>query len=129
MNKKCLLILSAAVAMLAVLDAAHARPPYKKEWETKYLKKESPAPADKALVAAADVAKCNVCHVGKNRKDRNAYGEELAKFLNKNDVKNVEKIQKALADVENLPSQKDNPNSPTFGALMKEGKLPAGDGK
>jgi len=130
MKKGSLLILSAVIAVSAWLacgDAAQAKPPYKLQWEAKYVKKNSTVPAEQALATAAEAAKCNICHVGKSKKDRNAYGKELAKFLMKGDEKDVAKIQKALADVEVMHSKADDPTSPTFGDLMKQGKLPGGN--
>jgi hypothetical protein len=92
------------------------------EFKTVYVKDGTP------LAAAVETAKCNVCHVGKSKKDRNAYGNALAEKLDKKeDAKNVEKIRKALEDVEALPSDPAKADSPTFGALLKEGKLPGGN--
>jgi hypothetical protein len=65
--------------------------------------------------------------VGKSKKDRNAYGNALAEKLDKKeDAKNVEKIRKALEEVAALPSDSAKADSPTFGALLAEGKLPGG---
>ncbi|MFM8891862.1 MAG: hypothetical protein ACKOTB_09635, partial [Planctomycetia bacterium] len=70
---------------------------------------------------------CNVCHKGSSKKERNGYGEALADRLDKKeDAKNVEKIRKALEEVAALPSDPSNAGGPTFGALLKEGKLPGG---
>jgi hypothetical protein len=92
------------------------------EFKTVYVKDGTP------LAAAVETAKCNVCHVGKSKKDRNAYGNALAEKLDKKeDAKNVEKIRKALEDVEALPSDPAKADSPSFGALLKEGKLPGGN--
>jgi hypothetical protein len=63
--------------------------------------------------------------VGSVKKDRNAYGNALAERLDKKeDAKNVEKIKKALEEVAALPSDPAKADSPTFGALLKAGKLP-----
>src|SRR5438552_12438696 len=89
MKKVSLLVLSAAIAvsaLFACVVSSEARPAYKKEWEAKYLK----------MVPAAEQAKCNVCHVGEKKKDRNVYGQALAKLLTKDDMKDIPKIQKAL---------------------------------
>ena len=97
------------------------------EFKTIYVKPESADPAEKALAAEVETAKCNVCHVGTSKKERNAYGHALAEKLDKKeDAKNVEKIKKALEEVAALPSDPANAGSPTFGALLKEGKLPGG---
>jgi adenosylmethionine-8-amino-7-oxononanoate aminotransferase len=79
------------------------------------------------LAAGVEAAKCNVCHKGKSKKDRNAYGEALAKLLDKKeDKENVEKIREALATVAKESSDPKDASAPTFGALIEEGKLPGG---
>ena len=123
------LVAGAAVALACVGSAreAFAIKQFGEEFKAVYVKPDSTDPADKALVAAVETAKCNVCHEGSSKKDRNAYGEALAKLLDKKeDAKNVEKIKKALEEVAALPSDPAKADSPTFGALLKEGKLPAG---
>lgn len=109
---------------LASFGTALARPPYKKEFDAMYVKPEG-TDSEKALAAAVATAKCDVCHKGEKKKDRNAYGEALAKLLKKDDAKNVEKIQKSLKEVEAEHSDAKDPKSPTFGDLIKAGKLPA----
>lgn len=79
------------------------------------------------LAAAVETAKCNVCHVGKKKTDRNAYGEALAKLLDKKtDKEDIEKIRKALETVANESSNPEDPAAPTFGDLIEAGKLPGG---
>ena len=118
-----------AVAAMAILAAECGRPAFaikqfQDEFKAVYVKPDSSDPAEKALAAAVDGAKCNVCHKGKEKKDRNAYGEALAALLDKKeDAKNMEKIRKALETVAAQPSA---PGGPTFGDLIKQGKLPGG---
>ncbi|MEM8947045.1 MAG: hypothetical protein AAGD11_17860, partial [Planctomycetota bacterium] len=72
-------------------------------------------------------AKCYVCHQGRKKKNRNAYGSELAKLLDKKkDAKNPKKIIEALEKVAKLPSDAKDKDSPTFGDLIKAGRLPGG---
>ena len=74
-----------------------------------------------------ETAKCNVCHVGKSKKDRNAYGHALADLLDKKeDAKDVAKIRAALEKVAGMPSDPAKADSVTFGDLIKQGKLPGG---
>lgn len=121
-----------AVVAVALVGGGSAREAFAikqffEEFKAVYVKPESADPAEKALVAEVETAKCNVCHAGSSKKDRNAYGNALAERLNKkDDAKNVEKIKKALAEVAALPSDPAKSDSPTFGALLKEGKLPGG---
>ncbi len=67
-------------------------------------------------------AKCNICHYGKTKKNRNVYGAALDKLLDKaEDKSNKEKIQKALETVAAMPSA--GAGSPTFGEMIKKGEL------
>jgi hypothetical protein len=113
-----------AVLAVAVVGGIVAQRPalaYKEffdEFKTVYVMPDTP------LAAAVETAKCNVCHAGTSKKERNAYGEALDKLLDKGDKKDAEKIRKALEEVAALPSDAEKKDSPTFGALIKEGKLP-----
>ena len=72
-------------------------------------------------------AKCFTCHQGKKKKDRNLYGMELSVLLDKKkDAKNPEKIVEALEKVATMHSDPKDKKSPTFGELIKAGKLPGG---
>ncbi len=106
-----------ALGLLWVQRPAEAIPPFQKEFVKMYVQPGSP------LEAQVKKVKCNICHKGKKKKNRNAYGQALAKLLDrKKDKKNVEKIRKALKQVE---SQSATPGGPTFGELLRAGKLPA----
>ena len=115
------------------LNAAQAILPFKKQFDEKYVKKESTDPKDQAFAAAVKKANCLVCHAknaeGKeDKKVRNAYGKALDVLLDKKaDKDDVPKIQAALDAVAKEKSNPDDPKSPTFGDLIKEGKLPGGD--
>ena len=121
MHRKLSWLLAVGFALALILSLAHspaeAIPPFQKEFVKMY------APPGSPLAAKVKKVKCNICHKGKKKKDRNAYGDALAKLLDrKKDKKNVEKIRKALKTVE---SQSATPGGPTFGELLKAGKLPA----
>ena len=74
--------------------------------------------------SAVAKAKCNICHVGKSKKDKNAYGKLLDELLDrKKDAKNPEKIREAFEKVAAAKS----PAGPTYGELFKEGKLPVSE--
>jgi hypothetical protein len=100
-----------------------------------------------AMKKAYEFSSCNFCHIGgatdKERKNRNAYGQSLAKLLKKEDADDLkfankgkdsykkaeEKVRKALAAVEKEHSDPKDKESPTFGDLLKEGKLPKSPAK
>jgi hypothetical protein len=118
----CLVGLGMAIVVGGNSREALAIKQFADEFKAMYVKEGTP------LAAAVDVAKCNVCHVGKDKKERNAYGQALAERLDKKeDAKNVEKIRKALAEVAALSSDPSKADAPTFGKLIDEGKLPGGD--
>jgi mono/diheme cytochrome c family protein len=114
----------------AAADAAWAIKPFSEVFIEVYVKPDSEVPAEKALADAVATVKCNVCHEGKSKKDRNAYGAALSDLLDKKeDAKAPAKIRAAIEKVATMPSDPANPASPTFGALIAEGKLPGGEPK
>jgi hypothetical protein len=120
-----LLTVAAGVAV-ALLATTAARPAFAikqffDEFSAVYVNAEG-SDAEKALAAAVETAKCNVCHYGKSKKDRNAYGEALAELLDKKEDKdNMEKIRASLEKVAAM----EGPDGKTFGDRMKAGMLPA----
>jgi hypothetical protein len=128
----------AAAALVVRLPSALAMPPFFKEFQAKYLKADSTDEKDKAFATlVTQTVKCNVCHVGTNKKMRNAYGKQLAMLLKKDnfkperlkneEAKVKEEINAALDAVAAMKS--DGDNSPTFGELIAQGKLPGGAAK
>lgn len=111
-------------AGIVLVSGAFARPAlafkeFSEEFKAVYVKDGEP------LAKEVEAAKCNVCHAGSSKKERNAYGSALDKLLGKEDKKDAAKIRKALEEVAAMSSDPANPAAPTFGALLKEGKLPA----
>lgn len=113
--------LTAAFVLGSAAREAFAIKQFADEFKAVYFKDGTP------LAAAVESAKCNVCHKGKSKKDRNAYGEALAKLLDKKEDKdNKDKIRQALETVAKESSNPADASAPTFGALIEEGKLPGG---
>jgi hypothetical protein len=130
MKNLCLLAVFGFVAgaLLVQIDSAHAIDPFKKAFDAKYVKASPSTPEEKAFAEAVKQAKCNVCHVGVKKKDKNAYGIALGQFLDrKTDAKDLDKINDALDKVAAMKSDPNNDSSPTFGELISQGKLPAED--
>lgn len=130
MKRSCLLLVPICLIASLVLalspQVSLGRAQYKKNFLKKYIKEAPSTEPEKALSASAKKANCNVCHAGKEKKDpKNAYGEAMAKALGAKNVKAADKIDKALEDVDKMPSASGDAKSPTFGDLMREGKLPA----
>ena len=96
-------------------NRVQARPLYQKQFPLVY----------KNLKKQAKKAKCNICHYGKKKKDRNDYGTALAKEFAKGKKKKNEKDVKRIKEVfKKVLKQKSKVKGKTFGDLIKDGKLP-----
>ncbi len=129
MKKLGKVLLAGGVACAATLwvgaESAFAIPQFKKQFDAMYVDEDSDDPAKQALAEAAKEAKCDICHMGRNKKMRNPYGEQLSELLDKKEDKNnKEKIDEALETVAEIKVDPDDENSPTYGQLLDEGKLP-----
>ena len=116
--KKAVLTMVAVVAAVGVMlgssAPAHARPKYKMTWDGQYMKEGSAM-----HTALKGMSNCNVCHQGKMRPNRNAYGMAIAKAIGEKNVMDVEKI---TAAIEKASKEKDPKSEKTFGDLLKDGK-------
>jgi len=133
--RKHLLAVWTGLFVLVVLVGPAAEPakaikPFRDAFIAKYVKADSSDAKDKAFAAAVDKAKCNVCHVGSSKKDRNAYGAALDSLLErKTDKDDKEKIAAALDKAAEMKCDPNDPNAPTFGQLLSDGKLPCPEEK
>ena len=119
-------VLLAAVCIVSLTSAsARAEKPFFEQFKAKYVKAESDKPNDVALREASGKAGCGICHMGKDKKKRNAYGQELAKLLSHEDAKDAQKIQDALDKVAGAKSKAGDPKAPSYGEIIASGKLPA----
>jgi hypothetical protein len=119
------LVAAASLALLSLLSSQSAAIiQFHKEFVAAYVETSK----DEGFVKAATEAKCYICHVGKKRTNRNAYGQQLSELLDKKkDKSDKKKIQEALAKVAEMRSDPEDEKSPTFGELIAEGKLPGGE--
>jgi hypothetical protein len=80
------------------------------------------------FIEAAKEAKCNVCHYGKSKKNRNDYGEALSKFVTKDDYKKLkddkEALKKKIEESFKSCLKEKSVSGKTFKELMDAGKLP-----
>ena len=132
-------VLMVATATLAIgtrLPSAQAVPPFMKEFTAKYVKADATDDKDKAFgEIVTKTAKCNVCHVGTDKKMRNAYGKQLAMLLKKDNFKadrlaaEPDKVKAEIdAALDAVAAMKSGDgDAPTFGELIAQGKLPGGD--
>jgi hypothetical protein len=118
-----LVAITASSLFTAGAKRSEARPNYWTEFVKLYVPAEDAAdPADKAKSTTFRTAKCNVCHIGTtNKKTRNAFG--IATDLPKLE-KSTDKIIAGLKKAADTHSVKGDDKSPTYGDLIKEGKLP-----
>lgn len=129
MRKHALSVLAGLFA-LALLVGPAAQPAkaikqFRDVFVAKYVKTDSSDVKDKAFATAVETAKCNLCHAGKSKKDRNPYGVALDELLDrKTDKDDKDKIAVALDKAAEMKSDANDPGSPTFGQLISDGKLP-----
>ncbi|HEX3724946.1 MAG TPA: hypothetical protein VHV08_01835, partial [Pirellulales bacterium] len=116
------------------LPSAQALPPFLKEFQAKYVKADSADDKDKAFAELVAKTKCNVCHMGSEKKMRNAYGTQLSTLLKKDNFKS-ERMQaepdkckaEIIAGLDAVAAMKSGEgDAPTFGELIAQGKLPGG---
>jgi hypothetical protein len=116
--KKVVLTVVAVVAavglMVGISAPASARMQYKKAFDAEYMKEGSAM--HKALNGTSN---CNVCHQGKDRKNRNALGVAIQKVLG--DEKNVMDAEKVNAALSKAVKEKAPKSDKTFEALLKDG--------
>jgi hypothetical protein len=110
-----LLMLGAACFVVIAARTAEARPLYSTQWLKMY-----PAAVKRNNVSGA--AKCDVCHGGESKRERNIYGQAVARALGgQRNVKNPKTIDQALlkagGDESAIPGT-------TFGKLLQAGDLP-----
>ncbi len=104
----------AALVWLTSARPAEARPQYMGVWVKTY-----PTVAEKNQVKSS--VKCNVCHYGATKKNRNDYGKAIAKALDgAKNVKDKDKVEDALKTA----AKDKNAAGKTFGELLEANELP-----
>src|SRR5690606_1961116 len=85
---------------------------------------------NESFLAAVKEANCNVCHFGKNKKNRTDYGQALHTFLEKDNFKAArmkaepEKAQAEILEALKKVEEMKCADGTTFGAKIKAGQLP-----
>ena len=126
MKKVCVCVVLGLCVVAVSEPSASALPPFNKEWKAKYEDGNGNA----KFVAAVEEAKCNVCHMGTSKKDRNEYGKAVSKFLTKakyTEIKEDEVAAKKyiLEGLQKAEAEKGKAGK-SYGDLIKAGKLPGG---
>ena len=125
MRNVCL-ILVVAVLLSTTAQPAAAVLQFYKVWEAEYLANHPDQ--DYAALVKKPANRCFVCHVGKKRTHRNAYGAQMEELLEwKKDAKDKEKILAAIKAAGEKHVDPNDDSSETFGARIAAGKFPAGD--
>lgn len=117
-------------ALWLTVSPAHAIKNFQDDFFSRYVDPSAndrqEAARKKVLLAeVVEGAKCNVCHDGRDKRRRNAYGDELARLLDKKaDAENTERVISALEVVGRIKCDPTDENSLTYGDLIGLGKLP-----
>jgi hypothetical protein len=125
-----LLVTLAVLCSVVFLGSSRAVaiPKFKSAFAKEYVNKEK-NPEFAELVKKTS---CWLCHNydpenPKKKEKRNRYGSELSKLLDKKkDKKDVKKMAEAFKQVAQLHVDPKDKKSPTYGELIKQGKLPGG---
>ena len=128
MKTICLSLAALALALATFNSPALAIAPFSNAFKDKYVKPGAP------LEEKVAKAKCNVCHLGKNRKNRNEYGKAVQLYLKKADFAGKDKKydpkseegQKLLFEGLEKASAEKNADGKIFLELITAGELPAG---
>lgn len=129
MKKVLFCLIVGAIAVVSTADKAFAIKPFMDVFVEKYNVKEPKTDADKALAVAVAEVKCNLCHEGKSKKDRNAYGAAMDKLVDKAEIvallkEDKDKGEKTITEALVKLEAEKSPSGETFGELLKAGKLP-----
>jgi hypothetical protein len=123
MKKAGILTLCSLVAAMLVgfVGTVDARPDYKKVHDAMYK--------GSAIEGALADAKCNACHFGKKKADRNDYGMAITKAGLTKENYNAKKgdkeaFAKEIAEVLEKVLEEKSQSGETFGDRIKAGKLP-----
>src|SRR5215204_4745439 len=118
---RCLIAIPVLIAIASPVGALPVNnTEFKKEYVDTLKDKKFAEEMNKADV------KCLVCHQGKNRKNRNAFGNDVSKLLTKKDAKDKEKIAAGLKKALAMHVDPKNDKSETYLDLLKASKWPGG---
>ena len=122
------LVFSAVISGVLSTRPAVAVKPFLEQFKALYVKPKTTDHAMQIFNAAVAEKDCSLCHLPKPKKGFNTYGAQLKKLLNaKRDAQNAQRIRAAMKKVAQMKSNPDDPKSPTFGARIRQGKLPVGE--
>jgi hypothetical protein len=112
-------LMTVAFLVATTAQEAQARPPYLGWWLETY-----PNVATKNNVKTA--VKCNVCHFGASKKNRNDYGKAIIKALDgKKNLKKTDENKEIFDAALKTAAGMKNADGKTYGELLDAGDLPS----
>jgi hypothetical protein len=125
MKKFCVSLVCLAVLAFGAAPA-WAVPAFNEAFKKAYLKDGTP------LAEKVAEVKCNVCHKGKEKKDKNEFGVAVGKYLKKGDFAGDDKKydpksdegQKVLAEGLEKALKEKSSKGKTYGELIQANELP-----
>jgi hypothetical protein len=124
MKKVCVIMVLGLMAVAISVQSASALPPFSTAWKAKYIQGNGNA----KLVEAAEAAKCNICHMGTDKKTHNEYGKAIKKYLTKAKYTEIkedpEAALKYIADGLTKSEGEKNAAGKTYGEVIKAGGIP-----
>ncbi len=134
MKRVCIFLVAAAAVTSIGLRSALALPPVNVAWHDKYS-----ALKDEVVktYGTASTDKCNVCHIkGKGKKERNAYGMAVSKYITKDHINKIkedagddsakaaEETKKYILEGLAKCEAEKAADGKTYGDAIKAGKVP-----
>lgn len=113
---------------LAWASTADADPKFWRQWEKYYTDPDSTDPAEQAWTQKVRKARCTVCHVGRDKKNKNHYGMWLSRYLDRDAHQDDNRrIIKTMEVVENASADPNDEDGISFGELFRQKRLPTGE--
>ena len=125
MRYRFLLLAATPLIAFSFAQSSFAIPAFSKVFTKEYVENNS----DKKFAEEAGKApnSCYICHQGKERKNRNAFGKEVGKLLDKKkDAKNEQKISDSIKKALEMHVDPKDEKSETYMDRVKAGKYPVG---
>ncbi|MFL2865788.1 MAG: hypothetical protein ACJZ8Y_11295 [Pirellulaceae bacterium] len=126
MKKLAVLLAVSAVTFIATAEKAQAIPAFAKAFTERYVSTSKNAD----FVATVKEKKCNLCHFGTSKKNKNDFGKAVAKHFKKANYSSTRVREEAAAvkkefddGLKKVLAEK-NPAGKTYQSLIEAGKLP-----
>ncbi len=127
--RKIGLILLVGTLVLGSGESALAFKEFYLQWVEMYVDKDDASEENVAYnkIVGGSKTRCFVCHQGKKKKNRNAYGLHLSELLSKEDRKDTAKIIESLKQVGEIASDPNDEKAETYNQRISKHLLPGGE--